>query len=281
VFGHLPPREAQGLFMPHIKVNGAQLYYEQHGAGPETILFAHGLLMSGRMFDSQVDALRDRYRCITFDFRGQGQSEVTADGYDMDTLTADAAGLIRSFGCAPCHFLGLSMGGFVGMRLAIQTPELIKSLMLLETTADPEPKENVSRYRRMNFVARWISLSLVAAPVMKIMFGGKFLEDPSRAALRARLRRRVLSNHRVGISRAVRGVISRQGVYEQLDRIKTPTLIVVGDQDIATGPAKAERMHARIRGSKLRIIPGAGHSSSIEEPEAVNAAIDEFLSSLH
>ena len=124
-------------------------------------------------------------------------------------------------------------------------------------------------------------LSLVATPVMKIMFGRKFLEDPSRDALRASLRQRVLSNHRVGISRAVTGVITRQGIYEQLDQIKTPTLIVVGDQDVATGPAKAERMHARIRGSKLRIIPGAGHSSSIEEPGAVNAAIGEFLNSLH
>ncbi|MBZ5536360.1 MAG: alpha/beta hydrolase [Acidobacteriia bacterium] len=267
--------------MPHINVNGARLYYEQQGAGSETILFAHGLLMSGRMFDNQVEALKDRYGCITFDFRGQGQSEVTADGYDMDTLTTDAAALIRAFGCAPCHFVGLSMGGFVGMRLAIHSPELLRSLMLLETTADPEPKENVGNYRRMNLVARWISLSLVATPVMKIMFGRKFLEDPSRDALRASLRQRVLSNHRVGISRAVTGVITRQGIYEQLDQIKTPTLIVVGDQDVATGPAKAERMHARIRGSKLRIIPGAGHSSSIEEPGAVNAAIGEFLNSLH
>ena len=266
--------------MPHIKINGARLYYERHGAGPETIIFAHGLLMSGRMFDNQVDALKNRYQCITFDHRGQGQSEVTADGYDMDTLTADAAGLIRSFGCAPCHFLGLSMGGFVGMRLAIRSPELIKSLMLLETTADPEPNENIGRYRRMNFVARWISLSLVATPVMKIMFGRKFLEDSSRAALRVGLRQRILSNHRVGISRAVTGVITRQGVYEHLDRITTPTLIVVGDQDVATGPDTAARLHARIRGSILRIIPGAGHSSSIEEPEAVNAAIDEFLKSL-
>jgi 3-oxoadipate enol-lactonase len=266
--------------MPHINVNGVRLYFEQHGTGPEAVIFAHGLLMSGRMFDQQVDTLKDRYRCITFDFRGQGQSEVTPGGYDMDTLTGDAAALIRELGCAPCHFLGLSMGGFVGMRLAIHSPELIKSLMLLETTADPEPAENVAKYRRLNFVARWFSLSLVASPVMKIMFGKKFLTDPSRAAFRSDLRLRILRNHRVGITRAVMGVITRQGVYDQLDQIKTPTLIVVGDQDVATEPAKAERIHARIRGSKLRIIPGAGHSSSIEEPEAVNAAIVEFLSDL-
>lgn len=66
--------------MPRLSVNGATIYYEEHGTGPETIVFAHGLLWSGRMFDHQVNALKDRYRCIAFDFRGQGQSEVTASG---------------------------------------------------------------------------------------------------------------------------------------------------------------------------------------------------------
>ena len=77
--------------MPTLRVDGATLWYEEQGAGPETVVFAHGLLWSGRMFDAQVAELADRFRCVTFDFRGQGKSEVTADGYDMDTLTDDAA----------------------------------------------------------------------------------------------------------------------------------------------------------------------------------------------
>jgi 3-oxoadipate enol-lactonase len=71
--------------MPHIHVNCANLYYEEQGRGPEAIVFAHGLLWSGRMFDNQVAAFKELYRCITFDFRGQGQSQVTRNGYDMDT----------------------------------------------------------------------------------------------------------------------------------------------------------------------------------------------------
>ena len=267
--------------MPRIKVNGAQLYYEQRGTGPETIVFAHGLLWSGRMFDAQVNALQDRYRCITFDFRGQGQSEVTSGGYDMDTLSMDAAALIEALGCAPCHFGGLSMGGFIAMRLGIRRSELVKSLILLETSADPEPEENVGKYRQLNLIARWLSIGLVASPIMKIMFGKKFLSDPSRTALRDEWRRRLLTNHRIGITRAVEGVITRQGVYDQLDKIKVPTLIIVGDQDVATVPAKAERIHACIPGSRLVVIPGAGHTSTVEEPEAVNATIQEFLSGVH
>lgn len=263
--------------MPELQVPGARLHYEDTGGGAETIVFAHGLLWSGEMFAAQVAALRDRYRCVTFDFRGQGGSEVTAGGYDMDTLSEDAAALIAGLGCAPCHFAGLSMGGFVALRLALRRPELLRSLILLETTADPEPAPNVPRYRRLNLVARWLGLRLVAGRVMPIMFGEKFLTDPARAAERAAWRRRLVANHRVGISRAVRGVIERRGVGDEIHRIALPTLIVVGDQDVATVPAKSERMHARIAGSKLVVVPGAGHSSTVEEPAAVTAALGSFL----
>src|SRR5271154_3068068 len=104
--------------MPHIKINGFDLYYEDTGGtGRETIVFAHGLLWSGKMFGAQVEHLKSRYRVITYDHRGQGQSEVTATGYDMDSLAEDEAELIKALGVAPCHVAGLSMGGFTGMRV--------------------------------------------------------------------------------------------------------------------------------------------------------------------
>lgn len=87
--------------MPVIHVNGAALYYEEHGAGSESIVFAHGLLWSCRMFNAQVALFKERYRCVAFDFRGQGQSEVTRSGYDMETLYEDTVALIEQLGCAP------------------------------------------------------------------------------------------------------------------------------------------------------------------------------------
>jgi len=90
----------------------------------------------------------------------------------------------------------------------------------------------------------------------------------------------MIANHRIGISRAVQGVIDRQGVYDQIDRITAPTLIIVGDQDVATPPDKSRRIHARIRNSTLVVIPGAGHTSTVEEPDAVNAALRRFLDAL-
>jgi pimeloyl-ACP methyl ester carboxylesterase len=168
------------------------------------------------------------------------------------------------------------MGGFVGMRLAIRRPELLRSLALLETSADPEPVENVPRYKLLTFIARWFGVRLLAEPVMSIMFGRTFLRDGARAAERAEWLGRLRENRR-DIWRAVNGVIRRRGVYEELGRIKTPTLVVVGEEDVATVPAKAERIHGAIAGSKLVKLPRAGHTSTVEEPELMNAALVSFL----
>lgn len=114
---------------------------------------------------------------------------------------------------------------------------------------------------------------------MEIMFGQRFLKDPERANLKLEWKESIVNNHRIGITRAVMGVITRAGVTDQLGQIKTPTLIIVGDQDVATVPDDAERMHAGISNSKLVVIPGAGHTSTVEEPVAVTAAMQEFLAS--
>lgn len=266
--------------MPRLMVNGAAIHYEDTGSGDDTIVFAHGLLWSGRMYEAQVAALKGRYRCITFDFRGQGNSEATADGYDMDTLAQDALVLIKTLVGQPVHFVGLSMGGFVGMRLAIHHPEWLKSLSLLETSADPEPKENLLKYKILPKIARVFGMRIVAPQAMKIMFGQTFLNDPTRASERAEMRRRLLQNDKVNIGKAINGVFSRQGVYQLLPKITTPTLIIVGDEDVATIPAKSRRMHAAIKHSTLVVIPGAGHTSTIETPTAVTQALTGFLAAL-
>lgn len=263
--------------MPYLTVNGARLYYEERGSGPETIVFFHSLLFNCRMFDAQIDVLAERYRCVAFDWRGHGRSEVTESGYDMDTLTADTVALIHELDCAPCHFVGFSTGGFVGLRLAIRHAELLRSLILVDTSAEPEPEENLPRYKLLNLIARWIGPWLVAGRVMPIMFSEHFLSDPDRAALRSEWRRHFVENDRVGVTRAVKGVMAREGVAERLGEIDVPTLILVGENDVATAPEKSERMHAGIAGSELVVIPRAGHMSPVEEPEAVTAAIEAFL----
>lgn len=263
--------------MPFVTVNNVSLYYEIHGEGEETILFSHGLLLNSRMFLHQINYFKSRYRCVAFDHRGQGQSEITDDGYDMDTLTEDAIQLMKALQLGSCHVAGLSMGGFVAMRLAARNPELVKSLILLETSADEEP--NVFKYRLLTIIYRFFGAAPIAKRIMKIMFGKKFLNNPKSQAERNEWRKVIIDNPRT-IVRAVEGVIERKPIFDELKNITAPTLVMVGDQDVATVPAKSERIHSQIPNAQLVILKGAGHSSTIEEPDQVNGAIDEFLRDL-
>jgi len=268
--------------MPAIKIRDAEIFYKDTGkvASGETLVFAHGLLWDNEMFSAQVEALKDDYRCIAFDFRGQGQSESTPSGYDMGSLALDTKELIETLVDGPVHFLGLSMGGFIGMRLAIHHPDLLKSVLLLETTADPEPEENKPRYRKLAFIAKWFGVGIIADKIMDIMFSQSFLNDTEKAEVKQKCIDRLKMLNRWEFGKAVKGVIDRNGVYGALNKINLPTLIVVGDEDVATTPAKAERMHKAIKGSQLITIEKAGHSSCMEQPEAVTKAITGFLNAL-
>jgi pimeloyl-ACP methyl ester carboxylesterase len=261
--------------MARIAIRGADLYFEEHGTGSGAIVFAHGCLLNCRQFDGQVAALRDRYRCVAFDFRGQGQSEVTPDGYDMDNLAEDAAALIQSLGCAPCHFVGCSMGGFVGMRLAVRHADLLRSLALVGSSASPEP--SAWRFRLMSWAARLLGVRAVAPWVMPVQFGPNFLRAPERSDERRVWFERMAAMNRAGAARAAGGVIRRTDFSGRLGEIGMPTLIVVGEEDRATPLEEAGRLHHGIAGSELVVVPGAGHAVAIEQPTTVARSIGEFL----
>lgn len=229
------------------------------------------------MYDKQVAHFQDKYRCIAFDFRGQGQSQITKSGYDMDTLTEDAIALLTALNIDKCHFIGLSMGGFVAQRIAIKYPEMLLSLILLETSSDPEDPITAPQYRKLITAIRWLGMKRVSKKVLPIMFGSSFLEDKSRKSEGKGWLAQMRDNHKVGVTKATMGVIEREGIYEQLGDITTPTLIVVGDEDVATPYPKSERMHFAIAGSKLAIIKRAGHTATVEEPKQVNTVISKFL----
>ncbi|HXA47148.1 MAG TPA: alpha/beta fold hydrolase [Burkholderiaceae bacterium] len=270
--------------MPTIAINGCELYYEDSGPArnqpDETIVFSHGLLMNGDMFAAQVHALREHYRCITYDHRGQGRSaESTLRCIDMETVAADAVALIEKLGVGPVHFCGLSMGGFAAMRLALRRPELLRSIILMNTTAEPEPIETITRYRIMNWAARLFGVRAVLSRVTPIMFGHSFLHMPGRDAERAVGRAMLLQNRR-SVWRAVNGVIERESLEQDIKQINLPTLVLVGTEDVAIDAAHSEPLAQHIPNAKLIRIAHAGHSSSLEEPAAVTAAIADFLTAL-
>lgn len=112
---------------------------------------------------------------------------------------------------------------------------------------------------------------------MPVQFGPSFLKDPARADVRRLWYERIAASRRLGAVRAAGGVIERPDYSGRLGGVRLPTLVVAGEADAATPPDEARRLHALIAGSELVIVPGAGHAVPIEDPAAVNLALDGFL----
>jgi 3-oxoadipate enol-lactonase len=261
--------------MPMIRANGTSLYYEDTGGTGAPVVFSHGLLWNTKLFAPQMAVLKDRYRCVAYDHRGQGRSaDDIAPAISVETLTVDAAALIEKLDLGPVHFCGLSLGGIVAMRLAIDRPDLIRSLVLLDTTADAEPYK--LKYQAMNLVARFAGLGAVSGAIMPALYGKTTLNDPARADERHEWKQQLVSNRNT-IWRAVNGVLNRKSIYSELGKIAAPTLVAVGEEDTSTPQAMAERIAGAIAGAKLIVIPSAGHATTQEQPAIVTAAIGAFL----
>jgi len=261
--------------------NGARLAYVDIGKGP-VIAWSHGLLMSKAMYGAQIEAFSAHYRCVAWDHPGQGESDVLPGSVaSIDTCAEMAAELIEGLQLGPVRFVGLSMGGFVGMRLAARRPELIHSLCNLATTSRPEPTENISKYRRLNWAARLFGVQrFLAAQVLPILFGSSFCDDPQRADDREFWTRQLMSSNSRRVYRAVNGVLQRQDITDEVGCITAPTLQLHGEQDRAIPVHRAESTARAIPGARLQVLPGTGHSMTIETPEAVTQALRTFFDSV-
>jgi pimeloyl-ACP methyl ester carboxylesterase len=268
--------------VPLLEVNGARVFVEDTGPPPghpqaDALLFGHGVLFSGRSFAGQVARLKDRYRCVTIDWRGQGRTPPTTSGYDMDTLTQDVLGVIEALDLGAVHYVGLSMGGFVGMRLGARHPEVLHSLTLIETSADREDPSNARRYRLLAMVYGLVGPRPVKSQVLPVLFGPTYLADPRSKAEIDTWLAELSGAERSGIKKAIHGVIAREPIHAEIGRITVPTLVVVGADDEAAPVAKSQAIAEAVPGARLEILPDAGHSSSIEQPEAVADLIARFI----
>jgi 3-oxoadipate enol-lactonase len=268
--------------MPTFTRDDASIHYtdtEPPSGRPDapTVFFGHGLLFSGWMFHPQIDSLRNEYRCVAIDWRGQGDSAATKDGYDMDTLADDAVALIESLGVAPVHYVGLSMGGFIGQRIAARRPELVRTLTLLDTSAGPEDPEKASKYKLLGRIFRLTGIPPLRKQVLPIIFGPAFLADPSHQTIVDQWEQRLRRSARAGVSKAVLGVANRLPVENEIAGIQAPTLVIVGADDVATPPVKSQVIAERIPGSRLAQVPDCGHTSTLEQPDAVTGLLRDFL----
>jgi pimeloyl-ACP methyl ester carboxylesterase len=259
--------------MPTACVNGAKLYYEDTGSGAEAVLFAPGLAWGTRLFRAQVAALNDRYRCVVVELRGQGRSEVTKAGYELDNIAADLIGLIEHLELAPCHLVGHSLGGSAAVRVAARRPELVRSLALLNATADEDPLWDRVLFRTLSYVVELFGMGTVDDRLVKAMFGKTFLNDRARAGEREEARRQFLSNNRTGIARAVRGWIRSPAAEGELPKVTAPTLVIAGEEDTAVKPERSRKMAEALLRGRFLLLLRCGHSAPVEVPEAVTAAL--------
>ena len=265
--------------MPTIRVNNTELYYEESGSGPETLVFSHGLLMDHTMFAAQQAAFSSSYRVIAYDHRGQGASPDPDSGYDMDTVAEDAAALIQALNASPCHFAGLSMGGFAGMRLAARRPELIRTLTLMNTGAAPEPMAGRMRYNFLAQMVKIVGTRPFTSIAVKELFGKstRASSDPAQQAMLKEWTEKLASRPK-HIAKALMGVMYRPACSDkELAVIQCPTLIITGDDDTAQPRVRSEQMARVIANARLVRIPACGHSSSLEQPQAVIEAMRELI----
>ena len=260
--------------MPTTTVNGNQYSYEEKGSG-FPVVFGNSLLFDRRMWDRQVEVLSSRYRCITYDFLGHGGSSVGAEGYSLEDEAENLHALMEQWGASPAHMVGLSMGGMVDMRLALAHPEDVRSLALLDTSAEEEVAERRPQYEAMAAAARANGPESVVEAVVPFMFSTGFQQSQPEQV--AAFRQQFIDSSIDGIARATKAVTRRTSVLGRLSEVKVPTLVIVGSDDISTTPDKAQHVVEGIRGARLETIAGSGHLTAIEQPERISQLLSEFL----
>lgn len=261
--------------MPTVQSGNQRIAYQVSGTGPPVVL-GHSFLCSGTMWRHQVPALAERYRVLNLDLRGHGKSGQVAAPFSLYDAVADVVAVLDEEGIDQAVWCGLSIGGMVAMRAALTCPERVRALILMDTDAGTEVPLAKLKYRAMGAGARLMGLKPFLGPVAQLMFGPTTHRD--RPDLVQELRRELATLHVPSILHGLDALLRRDSLLDRLDRIRVPALVVVGAEDRSLKPPVSRRIHERLPDSELVEIPGAGHLSALEQPEAVNRAVLDFLS---
>lgn len=261
--------------MPNINVNGLDVFYTEQGSGDEVMVFGHGLLMDTTMWDAVAPTFADKYRVVCFDFRGQGNTADPGHGYEIDTLVSDIAGFIKAISPKPVHYVGLSMGGMVGLPLAARHPDLLRSLVLLDTSAQAEPWWNKIKYAIMTLIVKIFGVKPLVPLMLPLIFGKSSLKNPASREVISYWKQKLLALPKKIVG-PVSGVTQRRDITHELANIVCPTLMVVGDEDLTTPVSNAKNIADHVANVELKIIPQCGHSSALEKPDVVVDLMNNF-----
>ncbi len=254
--------------------NGIVTQYALDGpADAPVVTLSHALGASLEMWEPQLPPLTRRFRVLRYDTRGHGGSEVPPGPYTLSMLADDVRGLLEALGIARTHFVGLSMGGMIGQALALNHPEILDRLVLADTASHMPPEAgplwderiaNVERHgmapRVEETIGRWFTPPFIASSPDVV----------------ERIRTLIRTTAPQGFTCCSRA-IQRLQYLDRLGEIETPTLILVGADDLGTPVALSELMRERIPGSQLVVLKSAAHLSNVEQAERFNQAVIRFL----
>jgi 3-oxoadipate enol-lactonase len=258
--------------MPYLETNGVSLHYRIDGPeDAQVVMLSNSLGTALGMWDAQLGMLTRRYRVLRYDSRGHGASEVPPGPYTVEMLAEDALGLLDGLGIERAHFCGLSMGGLVGQMLGARHGERLRSLTLCSTACRLPPRDLWDERIK---IASEEGMTPLADIVIERWFTPAFRAEPTIVV--DRLWQMILDTPPDGYAAACAAVRDAE-LCEEIERIRVPTLVIVGDKDPVTPPARAEELAERIAGAQLEVIRNAAHLLNIEQDIAFDAALIAFL----
>ncbi len=264
--------------MPYAKLNGIRAHYETYGAG-DPVLLVNGLGSPAVNWLFQVRDLSPHFRVVTLDNRGVGETSVPrAREYPTGQLAEDARALLDHLGVERAHVVGASMGGTIAMELAIRHPGRVRSLALCCTWA-------LGDERFLGAIRSWMALAPRVSLEERMrhllwpwVYSPKYLNDQAR--VQEGIRRALAYPHPTraeALERQGRGLLQWNGTrLGDLRRLRQPTLVLVGRDDVLTPPGFSRHLASVIPGATLKLLPG-GHGFFVEEAEAFNRALLAFL----
>ncbi len=257
--------------MPTVTLDGIRVFYEQRGQG-DPVLLIHGLGSSTEDWDMQVEALQRTYTVVTYDVRGHGQSDKPAGPYSVAQFAQDAARLIEHLTLGPVHVIGLSMGGMIAFQLAIDRPDLVRSLVIVNSGPAMILRSWKARLGIMQrrLIVRWMGMRKMGA-----VLSTRLLPAPEHAALRATFVERWSRNDPRAYLCALNALVG-WSVQSLLPTITRPTLVVTADMDYTSVALK--HAYAKLMpNARLVVIPDSRHLMPVERPDAFHAELLPFL----
>lgn len=259
-----------------LAVNGTELFVSMQGPSDAPwVVLLNSMAADTRMWAPQVDALADSYRVLCMDWRGHGRSRDEPGPYSLEMLRDDVVGVMEALGVARPHLAGTSLGGMVGMVLAIEGRVPLASL----TVCSALPRIAPAMASAWSELAAQVRLGGVAQAVDKTI--SRWF-TPAYAQANPRMVEQTRDMIAATSTDAYTGCIAAfcdLDLFEDLARIAVPALFMVGEDDAASTPEIMRGMHERVPGSRFQVVRAAAHLPSLEQPEAVTRALRAFFAS--